>query len=138
MITISRIIPDVWSALQSHGPQNSNQSKKVPVEGLTLVSQVACIVILHYFIFPRSANPGIAGGVSHSTDTLLSYLSIIILSKVTLARDSEDLCWEASNLTIESAVSPRVERFLIMISFVFTPKPGVSEFYHIQEKTLLA
>ena len=41
MIT-SRIIPSVWGALQSYGPQNPNQSesksKKVPVEGVPFLS----------------------------------------------------------------------------------------------------
>lgn len=39
---ISKIIPGAWGALQSHDPQDPNQSqskpKKVPVEGGPLVS----------------------------------------------------------------------------------------------------
>lgn len=52
MTTIRRIIPHVWSAPQTHGPQDPNQSKstkseKNPVERITFLSQVACSVILH-------------------------------------------------------------------------------------------
>lgn len=46
LTTISIIIPNVLSALQSHNPQNPNQSKKDPIEGVTLLSQMVCSVIL--------------------------------------------------------------------------------------------
>lgn len=51
MIVISRIIPDAWSVLQSHGPQDpnqskSNKSKKDPVERVTFLSKVAYSAIL--------------------------------------------------------------------------------------------
>ena len=44
MAVVSRIIPKVWSALWSHGPQDPNQSKsttskKQLVEGVTFLSQ---------------------------------------------------------------------------------------------------
>ena len=41
VIVISKIIPSVWGALQSHGPQDPKQSnatnkqKKDPIEGVT-------------------------------------------------------------------------------------------------------
>ena len=48
---INRIIPNIFSALWSHGPQDSNQSKskkskKDSAEGVTILSQVDCSVIL--------------------------------------------------------------------------------------------
>ena len=50
MIIISRIIPNMWIALWSHGPQDWNQSKsnksnKDPVKGVTFLSQVVCSMI---------------------------------------------------------------------------------------------
>lgn len=69
MITISRIIPSVRRALQSHSPQDSQQlkSKKDPAEEVIVLSQAACSVILcnYVSISPRSINPEIAGGVGH-------------------------------------------------------------------------
>ena len=47
---ISRIIPDVWSVVWSHGHQDTNQSKKDPHEGVTLLRQVAFSGILHKLV----------------------------------------------------------------------------------------
>lgn len=48
---ISKIIPGAWGALQSHDPQDPNQSqskpKKVPVEGGPLVSYLASSLVLY-------------------------------------------------------------------------------------------
>ena len=51
MIIISRIIPNVWHALWSYGSPrpkqiNINKSEKYPIEGVTLLSQMACSVSL--------------------------------------------------------------------------------------------
>ena len=45
MITLRRIIPNVWSAVCSYGPQEpnqskSNKSKKDPIERVTFLSQL--------------------------------------------------------------------------------------------------
>lgn len=51
MITIGRMIPNVWSALWSrHGPQDSNQSgsnksEKDPTEGVAFLNQLAGSVV---------------------------------------------------------------------------------------------
>ena len=44
---------------------------KDPIEGVALVSQAACSVILSEFQLTRSVDPGTAGGVGHSTDPSL-------------------------------------------------------------------
>ena len=67
MIIVSTIIPNVWSALQSHGPQDLNQSKsnkpkKDPMEGVHFFKP-------NSFNLPRRVNPDIAGGVGHCTNT---------------------------------------------------------------------
>lgn len=69
MVTISRVIPNVWSALWNLGPQDPNQSElktseKDPSEGVTFLSHLS-------INFPRSVNPSVAGGVVHRTDTFL-------------------------------------------------------------------
>lgn len=51
IITLSSIIHNVWSVLQSHGPKaQKNQSqvshRKDPTEEVTFLNQVACPVIL--------------------------------------------------------------------------------------------
>ena len=73
MITVSRIIPNVWSALQSHGPQDpnqteSNKSKKDPAEGVTLLGQVVCSVVLcnRLSISPEGLIQAVANGVGYS------------------------------------------------------------------------
>lgn len=50
MVIISRIIPNVWSALWNLGPQDPNKSElmtseKDPSEGVTFLSHLACSVI---------------------------------------------------------------------------------------------
>lgn len=50
MTIISRIIPNVSSTLQSHGPQDpTNQNptvqRKTPIEGVTFLRQMPCSVI---------------------------------------------------------------------------------------------
>lgn len=49
MMIVSNIIPRVWGALQSHDPQDPNQSRskpeKVPVEGGPLVSYLASSLV---------------------------------------------------------------------------------------------
>lgn len=52
--------------------KTQTKSKKGPVEGVTLLNQVAYSMILcNNFQLPQSADPGTAGGVDHSTDTYL-------------------------------------------------------------------
>ena len=58
--------------LQDPNQSKSNKSKKDPMEGVTLLSQVAYSVILcNSFNFPRSVNLGIAGGVGYNRHLLL-------------------------------------------------------------------
>lgn len=51
MMIVSNIIPRVWGALQSHDPQDPNQSRskpeKVPVEGGPFVSYLASSLVLY-------------------------------------------------------------------------------------------
>lgn len=51
MMIVSNIIPRVWGALQSHDPQDPNQSRskpeKVPVEGDPFVSYLASSLVLY-------------------------------------------------------------------------------------------
>ena len=76
MMIISRIIPNVWSALWSHDPQDPNQKqisqRKTPQKGSLfqprgLVSDLTQLS----FDFPRSVDPVTASGVGHSIDTSL-------------------------------------------------------------------
>lgn len=72
MITLSRIIPKVQSAFQSHDPQDPNQSKskkskKDPAEGVTLLAQVGCSAILWNWVSvsPELLIQVIADGVGY-------------------------------------------------------------------------
>jgi len=103
-------------------PQND------PIEEVTLLSQVAFSELLH-------------NRVAASAEVLVQVQQVLLaqlrhlLTPNALARDSKDLCWAASVLTTDSAGAPRVqETFLIIFSFVFTPKPGVSQGFSIYKK----
>lgn len=71
MVTVSRIIPSVWSTLWTYSPQDpnqskSNKSKKDPAD------PVACsISYIISFNFPRSINPSAEYGVGHRSDISL-------------------------------------------------------------------
>lgn len=77
MITIGRMIPNVWSALWSrHGPQDSNQSgsnksEKDPTEGVAFLNQLAGSVVSCSWdsTFPRRIHPSATGSVGRSTIT---------------------------------------------------------------------
>lgn len=72
MITLRRIIPNVWDVFQSHGLQDPNQSKKDLTKGVSLLSQMACSLILcNCFNFTTSVDLGTAGDVHYSIDTSL-------------------------------------------------------------------
>ena len=67
------------------------------------------------------------------------YLRSILLSRTTMARESEDLCWTSNTLAIESAMSVRIkERFLIIFLFVSTPIQGMDLFTGITVFTHLS
>lgn len=73
MMTLSRIIPEVQSALRSRGPQDPNRSKskkskKDPAEGVTLLGQVGCSVIFRngVSVSPELLIQVIADGVGYS------------------------------------------------------------------------
>ena len=62
-------IPNVCNALQSHDPQDPNQSKKDPIERVTHLNQAVCLVSKLSFSLLRTVYLGTAGGIGHGTDT---------------------------------------------------------------------
>lgn len=61
-----------------------------------------------------------------------SYFSLLLFFCITMKNPekSEDICWAAGILAMESVMTPRVkERFPFTLSFVVIPKPGVSQVF---------
>lgn len=94
MTIISRIIPNVWSVLWSHGYQDPNQSESKKVKESPYWS---CFLnpseLLLSLNFPRGVSPCAACGIGHSTNTCLLSWKIIKgypIIKTTLSRESRE------------------------------------------------
>ena len=136
MVIISRIVPHVCSALQSHSPEYTNQSqnilKKDPSEGVTLLSQLACSVILCNWVSPF---PKVLIQVYQEilVTTQTPPCSVNRQSKTATARPSRNsisgVGWGGAIVLAVSSISSRVkERFPIIYSFTFTPNQWSTAF----------
>ena len=72
------------------------------------------------------------------------YLRSTLLSRTTMARESEDLCWTTNTLAIESAMYVRIkERFLMIFLSVSTCIQGmdlftgIAVFSHLSQESVV-
>lgn len=130
MITISRISPNVWNALQTHSQDlnqaESGKSRKTLLKESTLLGQVAYSAVFcnSVLISPEVLIQVVMDGVGYNGYLLVQLKDNrgLFDYQEHLWPESKGLSWVAIALVVGSAIISRIkEKFLIIVSFIFIP-----------------